>query len=131
MELNGWSYAFMGIVALFALVIGLKYQFGRNDKKEIEDEYQYWKDRAGILLVAITVLTGFAFSLLGDPANKWVVLFGGVFGFIGILSVVIWHTKQLLWEIKEKQPVLLFLGSLLFGIQVVLLLLSFVIKQTS
>ena len=115
-----------------AVVIVMLVNYYRNGKgvseKQIDEEYIRWKHWAGTLLVVMTVLLAFDASLLADYDNKAFVLLGGVAGFMGIFLIAGWFTREGFWEYKNK-PVLLRIGTGLFGFQAVFFLLSFLIKQ--
>lgn len=111
------------ILSLLYLLLGK----GINTER-INAEYERWKDWASTLLIIMTVLLAFNGSLLGDASNKYVVLTGGVIGFMGVFLVFGWFTREGFWQFKNK-PVLLRVGSALFGIQAFLFLLAFVIRQ--
>ena len=130
MSFNLWVLAWVLIPLVFVIVLTIIYWSGGKgiDPERIKSEFKRWKDWAGTLLIVMTVLLAFNGSLLGDVSNKWVVLLGGVIGFVGIFLVAMWYTGEGFWERKNK-PVLLRLGSMSFGVQTVMFLLAFVIKQ--
>jgi len=105
------------------------------DTERINAEYERWKDWASTLLIVMTVLLAFDGSLLGDASNRFWVLLGGVIGFMGVLLVAMWFTREGFWEYTgnyqpfKGKPVLLLYGSSLFGLQTVFFLFAFVFKQ--
>jgi membrane associated rhomboid family serine protease len=86
------------------------------------------QDWAGALIIPLTVLLAFDGSMLGDASNRWWVLTDAIFGLMGTIWVVFWYSKEGFWQIK-KRPVLLLLGSVCFGVQITLFLISLVLKQ--
>lgn len=95
-----------------------------SDENEIlEREYQRWKDYAGVLLVAMTIILGFVSTMLGNNSNALLRL-TGLFGLIGIVFIILWHTREQVWHFPPKKPALLFFASMCFGLQVGFLALA-------
>jgi hypothetical protein len=125
-----WAWVLPPLIVVIVLA-ALYLSYGKGKSTElINAEYEHWKDWARALLTVMTVLLAFDGSLLGDASNKYVVLTGGVIGFMGVFLVAGWFTREGFWQFKNK-PVLLRCGSVLFGIQAFLFLLAFVIRQLS
>lgn len=123
-----WAWVLPPLIVVIILSF-LHWLLGRGiDPERINAEFERWKDWANTLLIVMTVLLAFDASLLGNASNKWVVLIGGVIGFMGVFLVAMWFTREGFWQFKNK-PVLLRVGSALFGIQAFLFLLAFVIRQ--
>jgi len=134
-----WVLAWVLIPLIVVIILSLLYlSHGKGiDSERVNAEFERWKDWASTLLIVMTVLLAFDGSLLGDASNKYVVLTGGVIGFIGVFLVAAWFTREGFWEYtgsyqpSKNKPVLLLCGSALFGLQAFLFLLAFVLRQVN
>ena len=133
----GILWVLLPLIAVIIL-LSLYLSHGKGiDSERINAEHERWKDWASTLLIVMTVLLAFDGSLLGDASNRVWVLLGGVIGFVGILLVAMWFTREGFWEYTgnyrpfKGKPVLLLYGSSLFGLQVVFFLFAFVFRQLS
>lgn len=89
---------------------------GQDD--ELEKEYKRWRDYAGVLLLALTVL--FAGPLISGNKTIYAII-SVAFGLIGIIAVVMWHAREYKMQVNKK-PLLLLGASYSLGIQAVFLL---------
>jgi hypothetical protein len=131
----GVLWVLLPLIAVIVLSL-LYLSHGKGiDLERINADYERWKDWASVLLIVMTVLLAFDGSLLGDASNRFWVLLGGVIGFVGVLLVAMWFTREGFWEYTgnyqpfKGKPVLLLYGSSLFGLQTVFFLFAFVFKQ--
>lgn len=133
----GILWVLLPLIAVIIL-LSLYLSHGKGiDSERIDAEYERWKDWASTLLIVMTVLLAFNGSLLGDAGNRVWVLLSGVIGFVGILLVAMWFTREGFWEYTgnyrpfKGKPVLLLYGSSLFGLQTSFFLFAFVFRQLS
>ena len=122
-----WCVAITAIVIFVPVSMHLYYG-NRNIHEETDREFKRWKDWATALLIVMTVLLAFDGLLLSDANIKWLVLVGGLIGFAGVVWVTTWFAKEGFWEDKNKRPILLWLGSLCFGVQISTFIITFAIK---
>lgn len=86
--------------------------------RDLQNEYNRWKDYASVLLLALTVL--FAGPLFGAHPSLFAIISVGS-GVVGIVSAVMWHALEYRWQLWGK-PFLLLLASCCLGAQAVMLL---------
>jgi hypothetical protein len=108
-----WAWVLPPLIVVIILSF-LYWSHGKGiDSERINAEFERWKDWANTLLIVMTVLLAFDGSLLGDVSNKWVVLIGGVIGFMGVFLVAMWFTREGFWEYtgshqpSKNKPILL------------------------
>ncbi len=89
----------------------------------LKADYRRWKDYASQLLIGMPLLLGLTGVSLVSGSNP---LYGvsATAGAIGIVSTILWHSKEVLWLSKKNKPIFLLISSVCFGIQVSFFLLA-------
>jgi hypothetical protein len=118
---------FIAIIIIVPIIIHIWHPRKVGDTV-LEGEFKRWSEWARALLITLPVLLVFDGVLLGDNRILPWAFFGGTLGLVGTVWVVSWHAKEGFWEDKKGRPLLLWLGSICFGIQAMVSIMSLVIK---
>lgn len=87
--------------------------------KQLNAEYERWKDYARVLLLASTVMLGLTGISITGSATQYIGFLIGLSAFAGvvtIVSTVLWHAREYKIQIKQK-PAFLLVASWSFGFQ--------------
>lgn len=86
--------------------------------KELNAEYERWKDYAKVLLLASTVMLGLT-GISAGSTTQYLGFLIGLSAFTGVVTIVCtvsWHAREHFIQIKRK-PALLLVASWSFGFQ--------------
>ncbi len=97
------------------------------EEREIRKENDYWKDYANTLMIATPILMG-VLELTGR--QRWVSASSGLAGIAGLVFIVFWYGRtrnSSRYTLRSKYPTALYWATLCFGLQIMLLFVSFVV----
>ena len=87
--------------------------------KELNVEYERWKDYAKVLLLASTVMLGLTGISIAGNTNQYLGFLIGLSALAGVVTIICtvsWHAREYIIQIKKK-PALLLVASWSFGFQ--------------